>query len=119
VVTAYDHRCALCGTRVRTLEGHTAVDAAHIIPWSVNRDDRPANGLALCRTCHWAFDEGLLGISHEYEVTGSDLLWNVDNIPGYLEGLKGDMIAWPVDSAYWPSHESLGSAPWKRGWGPS
>lgn len=32
VVTAYDHRCALCGIRVRTLEGHTAVDAAHIIP---------------------------------------------------------------------------------------
>lgn len=83
------------------------MDAAHIIPWSVNQDDRPENGLALCRTCHWASDEGLLGISHEYEATGSDLLWNVDNSPGYLEGLKGDMIARPVDSAYLPSHESL------------
>ena len=34
VVTAYDHRCALCGIRVRTLDGHTLVEAAHIVPWS-------------------------------------------------------------------------------------
>jgi putative restriction endonuclease len=61
VVTAYSHRCALCGIRVRTLDGHTAVTAAHIVPWSETQDDRPANGMALCRMCHWTFDEGLLG----------------------------------------------------------
>ncbi len=32
VVTAYSHLCALCGIRVRTLDGHTAVTAAHIVP---------------------------------------------------------------------------------------
>ena len=32
VVTAYTHRCAFCGIRMRTIDGHTAVDAAHIIP---------------------------------------------------------------------------------------
>lgn len=67
VVTAYAHRCALCGVRVRTLDGHTVVDAAHIVPWSVGRDDRAANGVALCRTCHWTFDEGLLGVSLTYQ----------------------------------------------------
>lgn len=35
IVTAYDHHCALCGIRILTLEGHTAVAAAHIIPWSI------------------------------------------------------------------------------------
>jgi putative restriction endonuclease len=63
VVSAYLHRCALCGLRVRTLDGRTAVAAAHIVPWSETHDDRPANGMALCRMCHWTFDEGLLGVS--------------------------------------------------------
>jgi len=36
VVTTYDHRCALCGVRIVTSEGHTVVDAAHIVPWSVS-----------------------------------------------------------------------------------
>ena len=52
VVIAYAHRCALCGIRVRTLDGHTVVTAAHIIPCSIGHDDRPANGMALCRTRH-------------------------------------------------------------------
>lgn len=52
IVTAYLHRCALCGIRVRTLDGHTAVAAAHIVPWRETQDDRPANGMALCRMCH-------------------------------------------------------------------
>ena len=43
-----------------TPEGHTIVEAAHIVPWSESRDDRPTNGLALCRFCHWSFDEGLV-----------------------------------------------------------
>ena len=63
VVTAYTHRCAFCGIRMRTIDGHTAVDAAHIIPWSLSHNDDPRNGLALCKLCHWSFDEGLLGVS--------------------------------------------------------
>ena len=52
VVKAYAHCCALCGIRMLTLDGHTAVDAPHIKPWSLSRDDRPANGMALCKLCH-------------------------------------------------------------------
>ena len=107
VVTAYAHRCALCGIRVRTLDGHTAVTAAHIIPWSVGYDDRPANGMALCRTCHWIFDEGLLSVSLTYEVLASRQLRGADNLPGYLMSLEGRGIARPVERIYWPEHESL------------
>lgn len=107
VVVAYAHRCALCGIRVRTLSGHTAVDAAHIIPWSADRDDRPANGLALCRTCHWAFDEGLIGVSRAYEVIASGQLRAANNLPGYLGGLEGEAITRPKDETYWPDHRSL------------
>jgi putative restriction endonuclease len=107
VVTAYSHRCALCGIRVRTLDGHTAVTAAHIVPWSETRDDRPANGMALCRMCHWTFDEGLLGVSQEYQVITSQQLIVSNNLPGYLTNLEGRGIVGPAKKAFWPDTESL------------
>jgi putative restriction endonuclease len=66
VVSAYDHRCAFCGIRMFTSDGYTAVEAAHIIPWAFAHNDDPRNGLALCRLCQWAFDEGLLGVTVRY-----------------------------------------------------
>ena len=107
VVTANSHRCALCGIRVRTLDGHTAVTAAHIIPWSETQDDRPANGMALCRMCHWTFDEGLLGVSQVYEVIASQQLNTLDNLPGYLTNLEGRGIVGPSQKPFWPDTESL------------
>ncbi len=107
VVSAYRHRCALCGLRVRTLDGRTAVAAAHIVPWSETQDDRPANGMALCRMCHWTFDEGLLGISQRYEVVASRQLNILDNLPGYLTNLEGRGIVGPSRKPFWPDVESL------------
>jgi len=49
-----------------TVDGHSAVDAAHIVPWSVTHNDDPRNGMALCRLCHWTFDEGLTSVSAKY-----------------------------------------------------
>jgi putative restriction endonuclease len=68
VMVAYDRRCGLCGIKIVTLDGATAVDAAHIKAWRESHDDRPANGVALCRLCHWAFDAGMLGIRRDFEV---------------------------------------------------
>lgn len=107
VVTAYAHRCALCGIRVRTLDGHTVVDAAHIIPWSVGRDDRPANGMALCKTCHWTFDEGLMRVSSAYEIFVSAQLSTLGNLAGYLINLEGRGIIRPAEEVYWPDPASL------------
>lgn len=107
VVSAYIHRCAICGIRVRTLDGHTAVTAAHIIPWSETQDDRPANGMALCRMCHWTFDEGLLGVSQRYEVVTSGQLNVLDNLPGYLTNFEGRGIVGPAQKPFWPDTVSL------------
>jgi len=60
IVTIYQHRCALCGIRMLTPECHTIVDAAHVKPWKDSFDDRPTNGMALCKLCHWSFDKGLM-----------------------------------------------------------
>jgi putative restriction endonuclease len=68
VVEAYDHRCALSGIRILTADHHTAVEAAHIKPWSLSQNDDPRNGLALSKLCHWAFEEGLLTLSGDYTI---------------------------------------------------
>ncbi len=107
VVKAYEHRCALCGIRVRTLDGHTLVEAAHIVPWSESQDDRPVNGLALCRTCHWTFDERLLGVSRDYIVVTSKQLNVPGNLSGYLVNLEGRAIFVPNQESYRPDRDSL------------
>lgn len=107
VVTAYNHRCALCGIRVLTPDGHTAVVGAHIIPWSETHNDDPRNGIALCYLCHWAFDEGLIGVSLSYVVITSPRLATNDNVPGHLATFNGRGMIRPVEQSLWPDPNSL------------
>ncbi len=102
VVQVYDHRCAFCGVRILTVDGHSAVDAAHIVPWSVSHNDDPRNGMALCRLCHWTFDEGLTSVSAKYTVLLSSELGTSLNITGYLATLESRPIIGPEELAFMP-----------------
>ena len=114
VVATYDHRCALCGVRIVTPEGHTVVDAAHIIPWSRSRNDDIRNGMALCKLCHWAFDEGMMGVSDNYNVITSRQISANPNAPGFLQTLSGRGIIGPPDQDLWPARQYL--AEHRRDW---
>jgi putative restriction endonuclease len=103
VVGAYDHRCALCGVRIITTEGHTAVDAAHIQPWSVSHNDDIRNGMALCKMCHWAFDKGVMSVADDYSIVTSNQITKNPNIPGSLVTLSGRGIVPPEDKDLWPA----------------
>lgn len=107
VVRIYDHRCALCGVRMLTSDGRTAVDAAHIIPWRISHDDDPHNGMALCGLCHWTFDQGLLGVSSRYLVQLSAELRIAQNVPGHLSTLEGRPIIGPAEKELWPHVDAL------------
>jgi len=111
VVAAYDRRCALCGIRMLTPGGHSVVDAAHIVPWSISHNDDPRNGMTLCRLCHWTFDEGLIGVSLRYVVIVSPQLTANHNIPGHLLTLADRSIIGPSDQHLWPD---LGALSWHR-----
>lgn len=113
VTTAYDHRCALCGIRIVTPDGHTVVEAAHIVPWRESRNDDVRNGMALCRTCHWGFDEGMLGVSDNYTVITSRAIGIDPNFPGLLSMLSGRGIIPPVDRDLWPAQEYLAKHRWQ------
>jgi putative restriction endonuclease len=84
IITLYSHRCALCGIRMLTPEGHTIVDAAHVKPWKESFDDRPTNGMALCKLCHWSFDKGLMSVGKKYEVLVSKSVMKEQNYPGHI-----------------------------------
>lgn len=107
VTTAYDHRCALCGIRIVTPDGHTVVEAAHIVPWSKSKNDDIRNGIALCRLCHWGFDEGMIGVSDSYTVITSRAISIDPNFPGLLATLFGRGIIPPGDRDLWPAPEYL------------
>ena len=107
IVELYEHRCSLCGIRMRTPEGHTVVVAAHIKPWSKSHDDRPTNGMALCRLCHWYFDEGLMGVGKKYEVLVSNRIQVQHNLPGHILTLRDRNIFTPNEEKHWPTQNNL------------
>ncbi len=86
----------------------SAIDLiAHIVPWSISYDDKPNNGLALCRLCHWSFDEGLMSVDQDYRVLISKLARSDRNNPGLVMTLEGRPIFKPVKEKYFPSQERL------------
>ena len=107
IVRIYEHRCAFCGVRLITIDGHSVVEAAHIIPWSLTHNDDLYNGMALCKLCHWTFDEGLLGVSDKYLVIVSPEVRIASNLPGHLVTLENRPILGPTDQVLSPARESL------------
>lgn len=107
VVIAYEHRCGFCGIRMTTPDGHTVVEAAHIIPWSESQNDDPRNGVALCRLCHWTFDEGLLALSETYLILASPELTADRNVPAHLGALVGRLLVGPAEETWRPDLTAL------------
>ena len=111
IVQLYNHRCAICGIKMLTFEGHTVVDAAHIKPWSQSHNDSPTNGMALCKLCHWSFDEGLMSVGDSYQVLISPAVKNDPNLPGHMLTLKDRAMFLPLESKFCPDQENFG---WHR-----
>ncbi|HAY39768.1 MAG TPA: HNH endonuclease [Desulfobacteraceae bacterium] len=107
IITLYSHRCALCGIRMLTPEGHTIVDAAHVKPWKESFDDRPTNGMALCKLCHWSFDKGLMSVGKKYEVMVSKSVLVEQNYLGHILTLTDRPIFTPEQETFWPAQDNL------------
>ncbi len=74
VVHLYDYRCAFCRLKVTRSLSQSIVDGAHIKPFSEFYDNRPDNGISLCKNHHWAFDRGWFAVDDRYQIiVASDL----------------------------------------------
>ena len=79
VLHRYGTACAVCGLDIETPDGRDEVDAAHAYARGDGGPDEVENGLPLCSLHHWAYDNGWLAISDDYEVLVAD----APNADGY------------------------------------
>jgi putative restriction endonuclease len=107
ILELYGHRCSICGIKLISPEGKTTVDAIHIIPKEISRDDHPKNGLCLCGTCGWAFVNGFMSIGKKYEVLVSTQARLNGNLPAHLLILPDRIISKPKQKSLWPDHNNL------------
>jgi putative restriction endonuclease len=82
ILANYNKQCAITGIDIPDL-----LLASHIIPWSVNEQERlnPENGICLSALYDKAFDKGLIGINTNYKVVLSSVLKNNINKEYYVK----------------------------------
>lgn len=88
------------------------VEAAHIIPFSIGRNDKPTNGLALCPNHHWAMDRHLIAPCPD--VKERQGVWRVsrrldDRLEGHRElfEFKDRPVIAPREKKFYPAPEAL------------
>lgn len=103
IIRLYDYTCAACRLRIITLDGETAVEAAHIFPFAKSYDDSIGNGLSLCPLHHWSFDKGLFSIDDNYKMIVSGNFEESGNEAFLLHSLKKKEIYLPKEKPFRPS----------------
>ncbi|HZQ09466.1 MAG TPA: HNH endonuclease [Anaerolineae bacterium] len=111
VVSAqYNYCCAICGFRLRAPRGVYEAEAAHIIPKRSSGTDDPRNGICLCSTCHWAFDEGVLSVNAaDRKILVASYLFNAKAdvaVARYIK-VRGNGLRDVLQESHRPSNEAL------------
>ena len=105
----YDWTCVVCGVQFPPTDfnRNPGVDSAHILPWATHNVDHVTNGVCLCKTHHWAFDEGLIRITFrdeqyfvelgpEVKVSINDVRFSLDD----LEKVVGAIPSYRLPNLY-------------------
>ena len=71
LLTAYRHRCAMCGWDARLDSIDVGLEAAHVRWFNIDGPDNLTNGLLLCVLHHKLLDKGVLGITKDQRVAVS------------------------------------------------
>lgn len=107
VLRDYDYQCAVCGLRLVLPEMPSPIDAAHLIPWSESHDDRPRNGMALCKLHHWALDAHLIAPTEKLRWRVSPLLDARRNSERELTRFAGLPVLLPRDKESYPHPDAI------------
>ncbi len=113
ILEVYDYRCAACGVRVLLNQSMSLVEAAHLIPFNVSRNDKPTNGMALCPNHHWAMDRHLIAPVPDSKKPAGIWRVNKDRLDDRIEGqrdlvaIAGKSVIPPGEEKFYPALESL------------
>jgi hypothetical protein len=67
----YDYACAVCTLKFK-FENLIEAQAVHIVPKKESGTDDPRNGIVMCRTHHWAFDNGIFSLTDNGQIVLSE-----------------------------------------------
>ena len=113
ILEIYDYRCAACGVRVLLDQSVSLVEAAHLIPFNVSRNDKPTNGMALCPNHHWAMDRHLIAPVPDGRKRAGIWRVNTERLDERIEGqrdlvaIAGQSVIPPGEEKFYPALESL------------
>jgi putative restriction endonuclease len=117
VVAEYRYTCALTGYRCVTDEGAAVVDAAHIEQWAQTQNDDLSNGLALSKTAHWMFDEGLWSADNDLRIIVNTRRFTENGPePLRLSSFAGRHLQFDPSAKLRPSLEYLQNHRSRHGW---
>jgi putative restriction endonuclease len=102
----YEHRCAVCGHAHAAGNGVTEAEAAHIVPRGLKGADDARNGIALCRSHHWAFDRGLFGVRPDRRIIVRPAA-GADARNAHLLPHGGALVREPSNAALRPAANAL------------
>jgi putative restriction endonuclease len=106
VADYYEGKCCLCGQGLMLFAGKWETEAAHIVPRGKEGADDARNGLALCRSHHWAFDQGMWGIKPDGKVmVRADIAAFSENAA--LVSFAGKELTKPSDASKVPHTDAL------------
>lgn len=84
--------------RLNTVTGVTVVDAARIHRFADSRNNDLRNGLALSKTSHWLFDQGLWSLTDDCRVLVATEMFAESGPSAFLqEGDAGKALLRPGD----------------------
>ena len=107
IMRMYDYTCAVCGLHIVTMDGESVTEAAHIIPFSISKNDDVRNGISLCKLHHWAFDRGLISLSETYKVIVSALMSERGPTEWTLNAFSNKFILLPEQDQHYPAQDAL------------
>ncbi len=107
VPQVYNSTCCFSGMRLISSFGFSMIDACHIVPFSVSKNDKVSNGIALCPNLHRAFDRGLLAVDNEFKIiVSTQFAEDVTNNYG-LKMLENKPIQSPFGEIHNPLKENF------------
>ena len=106
IMQIYKYTCAVCRLRI-CIDGKSITDAAHIVPFHKSYNDDVRNGISLCKSHHWAFDEGLISLNEDYQVIVAPSMFQQESTEWTLTRLKGKCARLPDDEQLRPAQEAL------------
>lgn len=102
----YNHTCAISGMRIDLRDNIQMVDACHIKPFSISKDDTITNGICLSPNLHRAFDRGLITINGNYMIRVAPDLKENESVFS-LRQFEGKTLNLPLQKQFYPSIHNL------------